>query len=230
LKLEDEDPVTFRRLMEYFRSRLLEKGRYGELVHQAGGVTLGTRLHSSRFPAGYDVIAYGRGTWLFHMLRHMLRDAAAAGQKRPPAADPDALFFGVLRQLQQKFQSRSLSTREMQQAFEEALPPSLHFEGQRSLDWFFEHWVEGTAMPELTLARVKITPRSGQTVATGVIEQKNAPALLVTPVPVYASIPGKEPVFLGRVFADSAETSFRFTVPRGTKRLLLDPHRTLLTR
>jgi hypothetical protein len=216
--------------MEHFRSQLLEKGRFGELVHEAGGVTLGARLHSSRFPAGYDVIAYGRGTWLFHMLRHMLRDAAAQGPKSAAASDPDALFFSVLRTLQQKFQSRSLSTREVQEAFENALPPSLHFEGQRSLDWFFEHWVEGTAMPQLSLARVKLAARGKQVVATGVVEQKQGPALLVTSVPIYASIPGKEPLLLGRVFADGEETSFRFAVPAGTKRLLLDPHRTVLAR
>ena len=229
LQLEHEDSATFERLMQSFRAKLLEKGRFGELVHEAGGVTLGTRLHSSRFPAGYDVIAYGRGTWLFHMLRHMLRDAASAGPKRA-AADPDALFFSVLRSLQQKFQSRSLSTREVQEAFEEALPPALHFEGQRSLDWFFEHWVEGTAMPQLSLARVKLAARGPQVVATGVIRQEHGPELLVTSVPVYAGAPNREPVLLGRVFADGAETTFRFIVPRGTKRLLLDPYRTVLTR
>jgi hypothetical protein len=37
------------------------------------------------------------------------------------------------------------------------------------------------------------------------------------------------PVLLGRVFADGPETSFHFSAPLGTHRLLLDPNDTVLT-
>ena len=54
---------------------LLAKNKEGSLLAEAGPVTFGTRLNCSHFPRGYEAISYGRGTWLFHMLRSMLRDA-----------------------------------------------------------------------------------------------------------------------------------------------------------
>src|SRR5689334_7388022 len=107
------------------------------------------------------------------MLRTMYRDAAAhpttavrpAAQpprtaRRPPAAsvtpaaNPDAAFFGVLRKLQDEFAGKSMTTRDVKIAFEAALPPDLRFEGRRSLDWFFDEWVSGTAVPKIELDKV----------------------------------------------------------------------------
>jgi hypothetical protein len=66
---------------------------------------------------------------------------------------------------------------------------------------------------------------------TGTIAQDDdsAPRTLVTPVPVYAVLPGKT-VLLGQVFADGPETSFRLSAPLGTRKILLDPYQMLLTR
>jgi hypothetical protein len=51
----------------------------------------------------------------------------------------------------------------------------------------------------------------------------------VTSVPVYAVLPGKQLVLLGRVFADGEESSFRLSAPAGTHKILLDPNETILT-
>jgi len=59
--------------------------------------------------------------------------------------------------------------------------------------------------------------------------QKDAPEDLVTPVPLYATRAGKL-VFLGRVFADGAETPFHLTAPAGTHKIVVDPEQTLLGR
>jgi hypothetical protein len=52
---------------------------------------------------------------------------------------------------------------------------------------------------------------------------------LVTPVPVYATVAGKN-LLLGRVFVDEAEAPFRFNAPPNTRRVVVDPDQTLLTR
>jgi len=66
-------------------------------------------------------------------------------------------------------------------------------------------------------------------VVAGTISQDDAPKDLVTPVPVYALLPGRS-VLLGQVFADGPETSFHLSAPAGTRRIVLDPNQTLLTR
>jgi Peptidase family M1 domain len=235
LLLESESPQQFRVVMEKYRQDLLAKNKEGSPLADAGPVTFGTRLNCSHFPQGYDAISYGRGTWLFHMLRTMLRDAERdAGRKnsgRPALSDAeaDAPFLHALSRARERYQERAINTREFLQVFEEELPPSLRYEGRKSLDWFYEGWVNGTALPHLELHSVKYSPRPGGLAVTGTIVQKDAPQELVTAVPVYAVLAGKN-VLLGQVFADGPETNFHFSAPPGTRKVVLDPYQTLLTR
>jgi len=224
--LESKDPAAFRQLMQRYRDELLVKANGGTLLMDAGPVTLGLRLSSSKFPNAYDAISYGRGTWLFHMLRTMLRDAEPPAQHGKNADEP---FLRGLRTLRTEYEGRSVSTEQVLAVFEAQLPKPLWFEGKRSLDWFYESWLNGTAVPHFELHDVKLTARQGGTLVTGTIVQDDAPDSLVTAVPLYAVVAGK-PVFLQRVFADGHESPFRVSAPAGTRKILVDPEQTLLSR
>jgi hypothetical protein len=114
-------------------------------------------------------------------------------------------------------------------AFEEDLPRSLWYEHRKSLDWFYQGWVNGTAIPHFELRGVKYLEKSGATTVSGVILQKDAPDNLVTAVPLYASAAGKI-VLLAQVFADGPETHFQVNASPGTRKVVLDPEQTLLSR
>jgi hypothetical protein len=105
----------------------------------------------------------------------------------------------------------------------------LRYEGQSSLDWFLEGWVNGTSLPKLELRAAKFLPKNGRTLVSGTILQKDAPTDLVTSVPVYGSGPGRRPVLIGRVFADGQESSFHLSAPPGISKIVLDPNETILT-
>jgi len=229
--LEAQDPDAFRIVMEKYRDDLLDKT--DDLpTWQAGPVTLGQRLNSSHFPRGYEAISYGRGTWLFHMLRQMLRDTETTlpDARRAENRDADELFIRILQQIQKKYAGREISTRELLAEFEEQWPKPLWFEGKPSLDWFWDGWLQGTSIPKIEFKNVRVPHGSGENFASGIIEQREAPDDLVTSVPIYADIPGRSPVLAGRVFADGAVTNFRLRVPPGTRELLLDPEYTILRR
>ena len=231
LLLESESPPQFRAVMEKYRLDLLATNKEGSPLADAGPVTFGTRLNCSHFPSGYEAISYGRGTWLFHMLRNMLRDAEQNRVRSTHLSDDqaDALFLRALGRVRERFQGRAISTREFLQVFEDELPPALRYEGRKSLDWFYDGWVNGTALPHLELQSVKYTQKPGGSLVTGTILQTDAPKELVTVVPVYAMLAGKT-VLLGQVFADGPETNFHLAAPAGTRKVVLDPYRTLLTR
>jgi hypothetical protein len=234
LKLEREDPDLAHKLRDHYRKELLEKPASGDdrPYKDAGPVRLGLRLHSSRFAGAYDPVVYGRGTWLIHMLREMTRDASATSARTPksgaPLADPDALFFSILRGVQTRFAGKKMNTRDFLSAFEKALPRSAAFEGRPSLDWFYDGWINGNAIPVLKLDKVRISGTPRRTTASGVVLQEDAPELLVTSVPIYAVAGDAPPVFAGRIFADGERTEFKLTVPAGTRKLLLDPYSTVL--
>ena len=228
--LQEKNPAGFRQVMEKYREDLLAKDKDGNLPKDAGPVTLGSRLLSSHFPEGYEAISYGRGTWLFHMLRSMLQDAAEESERENPnrvaGEDP---FVQSLRRLRERYQGKAVTTRQLLDVFAESLPPSLRYEGKPSLDWFLDGWVNGTSIPKLELHGVKFAGKANGMVATGVIRQKDSPDTLVTSVPIYAVVFGKAPVLLGRVFADGPETPFHLSAPAGARKLLLDPNETILT-
>lgn len=233
MMLQEKNPAGFRLIMEKYREdltkQLNEKSADGNFPKDAGPVTLGTRLLSSHFPLGYEAISYGRGTWLFHMLRSMLQDAAQDSRKGQAGGATEEPFVRSLRKLRERYQGKAISTRELLDVFAEDLPPSLRYEGKASLNWFLDGWVNGTSLPKLELHGVKFAAKADATIVTGVIRQKDAPENLVTSVPIYAAVAGKTPALIGRVFADGAETSFRLSAPVGANKLLLDPYQTILS-
>lgn len=258
MQLEAEHPDQFTIMMDSYRAGLEkpDASASGRIVKEAGPVTLGFRLNSSQLPSAYQEVIYGRGTWLIHMLRHMFREAgganptaslrtgaaakksrrslpaensAASAKSSSSSSDPDAVFFSVLRGLQSKLQGHLISNNDLKRAFESALPYSLRFEGKQSLDWFFDGWVDGNAIPRYEIEDLKFSAAESKTIAHALLHQKDAPESLVTSIPIYAASATGQPVFVSRVFADGEETAITLTVPRGTRRLLIDPYHTVLT-
>ncbi len=228
MMLQEKNPAGFSRVMETYRNDLLHKNKDGVSPMEAGPATLGTRLISSHFPEGYEAISYGRGAWLFHMLRTMLKDAEpkTRGDVRSGSDEP---FVRALRKVRDRYEGKSISTEELLAVFAEELPSALRFEGKDNLDWFLQGWINGTALPKLELKNVKFVGKGTGVTVHGTILQKDAPADLVTSVPVYAVINGRQSVLLARVFADGEESSFRLTAPAGTRKIVLDPYSTILT-
>lgn len=233
--MEKDQPKEVQDVLLSYRRQLLQENRDHQIGADAGPVTLGVRLYSSYFPNGYDAISYGRGTWIFHMLRTMLRDAELKDAKSDPraakrAATGDEPFFRVLRKLRERYEGKYINNRIVQQVFEEELPNSLRVDGRKSLDWFFDEWVNGTAIPKLETADVKVAKSPGKNIISGKLLQKDAPPELVTSVPIYGVSSGKNYVFLGRVFADGPESTFRVVAPAGITKIEVDPYLTILRR
>ena len=226
--LEAGNPRAFHAVMTKYRDDLLAKNKAGVALMEDGPVTLGARLSDSQFPEGYRAISYGRGTWLFHMLRALMRDAERDG-RRAGGEESSEPFLRALHRVRERYEGKAITTPELLEAFEQELPASAWYEGHRSLDWFYQTWVNGTAIPRLELRGVKYTDQKDSSSVRGVILQKDAPKDLVTPVPLYASRGGKL-IFLGRVFADGPETPFLINAPAGTRKIVLDPEQTLLAR
>ena len=229
LILEQKSPERFHDVMEKYRKDLLSKNKDGEWLRDAGPVTLGQRLVSSHFPGGYEAISYERGTWLFHMLRSMMRDSEMASHARKMATHPDEPFFRALRKARERFAGKVMSTRDLIQVFEEELPRPLWYNNHHNLDWFMDSWINGTAIPELATRDIHIAEKAGATTVSGLILQKNAPDNLVTAVPVYGAASGNSLVFLGEVMADGPETLFHLNAPAGIHKIVIDPNQTILS-
>jgi hypothetical protein len=210
---------TIRVWLGRFRQRLVEKpsGLTEEAIN-AGALTMGTRLNSSKSPDAYEAIIYRKGAWVFHMLREMLRQTGAK--------NPDARFIALLQTLASKYAYHALSTEDLQHEVEAIMTPSMDLEGAHSMEWFFEEWVRGTGIPHY---RVEFTTHHTEKgyMIRGKIFQTGVPRSFIASVPLYASGAGHGTP-LGTILAAGPETSFHFLVQNPPHKILVDPQMTLL--
>lgn len=101
----------------------------------AGAIAIGYRNATPDTPHGYDVTVYEKGAWVFQMLRAMMLDLSTMRADR---------FNETLRDYYQTFHGGTASTAEFQHVVEQhaGIP----------MDWFFDQWVRGTAIPTYHVA------------------------------------------------------------------------------
>jgi hypothetical protein len=201
--------------LDRYRKRLLDKGNSDTAPVDIGALTMGSRLDSSKIANGFEIVVYSKGTWIFHMIREMLRE--------PKSKDPDARFIAFLLQLQRKYAYRALSTQDLQRELESIMTPAMAIEGRRSMEWFFADWVRGAGIPHYKLEYTTKRSEKGF-VVKGKLQQTGVPDSFVAPVPIYSVGAG----YLGRVIAGGPETAFHFVSQREPGKLLVDPQMTLL--
>jgi aminopeptidase N len=216
---------TLRIWLTRFRQRLVEKSPgAADTEVNAGALTMGTRLNSSKSPDAYEAVIYRKGAWVFHMLREMLRQPARAGQ--PGTKNPDARFMALLQTLATKYAYRALSTADLQHEVEAVMTPAMDLEGSRSMEWFFEEWVRGTGIPHYRVEFATHHTEKGLAIR-GKLFQTGVPRSFLASVPLYASGAGHG-TYLGTVIASGPETSFHFLVQNPPHKIIVDPQMTLL--
>jgi len=206
--------------LDYYRKVLTSKpAGQAESPEEAGPLVLGNRLRSSKEPNGFDHVIYPKGTWVFHMLRTMLRD--------PSAKNQDARFAQLLRTVLERYRYRGLTTEDLQRAVEDVMTPAMDLEGGRSMDWFFDQWVRSTGIPHYSV-EFAARPHDHGFLIRGTLKQTGVPRNFLAAVPLYATRPGGKPMLLGTVASSGEQTPFHFLSPVRPKRLLIDPQVTLL--
>jgi Peptidase family M1 domain len=211
---------TLRIWLSRYRRQLTEKSPDAdEPVAEIGPLTIGLRLNSSKSPSAYERVVYGKGSWIIHMLREMLR--------QPGSKQPDERFTALLRKLENKYAYRALTTDDLQHEVESVMTPAMALEGGRSMDWFFDEWVRGTRIPHYRVEFTVHREENGYSVR-GKLLQTDVPHWFLASVPLFATSSTGGRWFLGHVVAAGPETSFRFHAASAPRKILIDPQMTLL--
>ena len=208
--------------LEQFRDQLTTKPPgETETVDEAGPLSLGFRLGSSKTPHAYETVVYGKGTWVLHMLHEMMRD--------PAAKDPDARFRDLLRSILTENRFHAFSTEDFEKAIEKRMTPAMDLDGTHKIDWFFAQWVRETGIPHYKI-EFQVKPHGQQFMVTGKLLQSRVEDEFTVPVPIYAGRIAAKPERLGVVVTTGPETRFHFLTGSRPARLLIDPHLTVLCR
>ena len=123
LMLEKHHPGEMKTALNYYRNELLGNPRQRHHRPMPARSRWGRRLTSSKFPDAYERVLYGRGTWLIHMLRTMLREAGGGKD--------DAVVLLRAKGLLARSPNHKVSTLDLQRAFEQVMPASLAYEGKK---------------------------------------------------------------------------------------------------
>lgn len=126
-------PKALQQVLDEYRDRLLAKDSEGKTIESAGPIRLGGRLINSQAPESWHAIVYGKGTWIIHMLRKRLGDAA---------------FLKMLGEFARAYRHQAVTARQFQEFAAAALPKG---SPDPKLDNFFEQWVENSGIPALSM-------------------------------------------------------------------------------
>jgi hypothetical protein len=203
-------PHAVDRLLDEYRTELLEKNQDGETVESAGPIVLGQRLQSSLQPAGWRAITYGKGSWILHMLRRRMGDQQ---------------FLAMLSDVVKRYDHGSITTDLFRKSAAQFMPPK---SDDPTLEAFFDQWVYGTGIPTLKLTYAL----KGQAPAVrlvGTLTQSGVDGDFSVLTPVEIQVAHGQTVT--RWIASSNQpVTFSVALKQAPLKVALDPHNAVLRR
>ncbi len=190
-------PRALESVLEEYRAELLrEHGEPKRTIESAGPITWGARLRGSEGVDPWRVITYCKGSWILHMLRRRMGDAA---------------FIAMLGELRRRYAYRPVTTEQFRALAAEF---TARDDPDRSLEGFFDTWVYGTGIPTLeTTVRLRGKAPALEVVVN--VRQSGVPDdfMLELPVELRATRTSRPVVKWIRTGDDSAAVSFRVQAP-----------------
>jgi len=203
-----KDSKAVDQVLEEYRAHLLAKGEGGHTLESAGPIIWGGRLISSRQPNAWRVITYEKGSWIMHMLRRRLGDEE---------------FLGMLGNLRNRYEFRTVTTEEFREMAAAALPPKSL---DPNLESFFDQWVYSTGIPSLKMTH-SVQGKAPQLRVTGTVFQTDAPEDFSVLVPVEIQFPKGKPL-VHWVRTANGSSTFSVPVRQAPSKVILDPDNSVL--
>ena len=121
-------------ILATYRADLTRARSGGELVDSYGPLTFDQRLLSNFGPGVWHDILYEKGTWIFHLLRQRLGDAA---------------FHDFQLRVIKDFATRPIANEDLREEAARFVPTN---QPDRNLTAFFDTWVYDTGIPSLAVS------------------------------------------------------------------------------
>jgi peptidase M1-like protein len=173
-------------------------------------IGLGTRLFGMDHPEDYSLMVYAKGAWVLQMLRNMMIDFHTM---------KEGAFEAMMQDFYQQYRGRRASTRDFQRVVEQHV--------DLPMDWFFNEWVNGTAIPTYILSwHAEPTPDHRYLLRVRV-RQEDVPSDFVMPVPLSIEFAGGGNATV-RVTVRGPVTDAQIQVPSEPARLVLNPVESVL--
>jgi len=138
ISMIEKNPKKFIDFWNDERELLLERDPQGFRAIDVGPLTMGYRANNSR--TGNNVtrrLIYPKGAYILHMVRMMLWDRKTG----------DENFKATMQDFVKTYSGKAATTEDFKAMIEKHMTPDMDLEGNHRLDWFFNEYVYGTALP-----------------------------------------------------------------------------------
>lgn len=212
----EKNPKKFIEFWNDQRTMLLERNREGYRAADVGPLTMGYRLNNSK--AGFNItraLIYPKGAYVLHMVRMMMWGR----QNR------DSTFKVMMQDFSKTYAGRAATTEDFKAIVEKHMTPDMQAFGN-NMDWFFNEYVYGTAVPTYKLDYGNFEKdASGDVVLKFKVTQSGVDENFRMLVPIYLELADNQTMLLGRLRM-TGNTSVEDKVPlKGLKDM---PHKVLI--
>ena len=189
LSMIEKDPKKFITFWNDERELLLERDAQGFRPIDVGPVTMGYRANNSR--TGFNVtrrLIYPKGAYILHMIRMMMRTNRTGDQQ----------FKELMQDFVKTYTGKAATTEDFKAMVEKHMTGDMDLDGNHRMDWFFNEYVYGTALPTYKFDSSFDTGADGVVVMNLKLTQSNVTDKFSMLLPIYLELDDGKIFFLGR--------------------------------
>ncbi len=189
LQLIEKNPQKFISFWNDERELLTERNKEGFRAIDAGPLTMGYRLSNSR--SGFDItrrLIYPKGAYVLHMVRMMMWDRQTG----------DKGFKETMQDFVKTYSGHAATTEDFKDMVEKHMTAEMKRVGNGKMDWFFDEYVYGTALPSYKMDYSFDKDPGGNVLFNFKITQSNVDDRFRMLVPIYLELADGRMVNLGR--------------------------------
>ena len=189
ISMIEKDPKKFIQFWNDERELLLERNAQGFRAIDVGPLTMGYRADTSRTGSGVTRrLIYPKGAYILHMIRMMMWDNKTGDQN----------FKAAMQDFVQTYSGKAATTEDFKAMMEKHMTQEMDLEGNHRLDWFFNEYVYGTALPSYNIDYTFDKDASGDVVFGLKVTQSGVDDKFRMIVPIYLELADGRMANLGR--------------------------------
>lgn len=191
ISMIEQNPKKFLDFWSDEREMLLERNAQGFRAIDVGPVTLGYRANNSR--VGFNVtrrLIYPKGAYILHMLRMMMWNNKTG----------DDLFKATMQDFVKTYTGRAATTEDFKAIVEKHMTSQMDLDNNHRMDWFFNEYVYGTALPTYKFESSFDRGANGDCVFSYKLTQSGVDDNFRMLVPIYVEMADGHTSFLGRTW------------------------------
>ncbi len=189
ISMIEKNPKRFIDFWNDERELLLERDAQGFRAIDVGPLTMGYRANNSRTGSGVTRrLIYPKGAYILHMIRMMLWDRKTGDQN----------FKDAMHDFVATYSGKAATTEDFKAMMEKHMTPEMDLDGNHRLDWFFNEYVYGTALPTYKIDSTFDKDANGDVVFGFKVTQSGVDDKFRMIVPIYLELADGRTVNLGR--------------------------------